>query len=134
MAVRRRSASPRRTFNANSTGGVRVKARSRRNGRRKIVAKSFREFLKVKHSARRLEFSFGIKMRDRRITLRQKKNSGRRTPTSLTKRNTEFGIGRAGGALRRGKPSGASRPLWSREKFCGRFIRRSTSSLTSHKS
>src|SRR5438477_1780667 len=99
MVVRRRSASRKPTFNASSTGGVLVKAKSRANDRKKIAARFFPESLKAKRSARRLEFSFATKMRDRRTTRRQKKNSGRRTPTSLTKRNMESGIGRAGDAL-----------------------------------
>src|SRR2546423_7725252 len=125
--------SPKPTFSASSIGGGRAKARSLPRGRRTIVAKLFQASLKARHSARRLEFSFVIKMRGRRIMLRQKKNFAHRTPTLLTKRNMEFGIGRAGDALPREKRSGASPRLWSREKFFAGFVRRWTLSPTSHK-
>src|SRR5437762_8475800 len=95
------------TFNASLIDTVTVKANSQSSGRRKIVAKFFLACSRARHSARRLAFLFAIKTRGRRITPRSQKNSGRRTLTSPTKRNTEFGIGRAGDALPRARRSGA---------------------------
>src|ERR1700736_4451303 len=102
MVVRRRSTSPRWIFSASWIGAARGKAKSRPNGRRKIVAKFFPESWRAKRSARRLECSFATKTRGRRITPRSQKNSDRRTQTLLTKGNTESGIGGGGGAPRGG--------------------------------
>src|SRR2546421_12888123 len=99
MVVRPRSTSPKPTFNASWIGDVPGKVKSRRNVRRKIVAKFFREPSKAKRSARRSEFWFAIKMPGRRITPRSQKNSGHRTPISPTKQNTESETGRAGDQL-----------------------------------
>src|SRR6266446_10663163 len=107
MVAHQRSRSRKPTFNASSIDADPVKAKSPPSGRRKIVAKFFPGFLRARHSARRLAFLFAIKTRGRRITPRSQKNSGRRTLTSPTKRNTEFGIGRAGDELPRARRSGA---------------------------
>src|SRR6266446_10874958 len=98
MVAHQRSRSRQPTFNASSTAADRVKAKLPPSGRRKIVAKFFPACSRARHYARRLAFLFAIKTRGRRITPRSQKNSGRRTLTSPTKRNTEFGIGRAGEA------------------------------------
>src|SRR5437763_2776206 len=134
MDARQRSTSLKRRFNASSIGVARVKAKSPHNAKRKIVVKFFPAFLKAKRSARRLEFLSATKIRDRRITPKWQRNFGRRMRTSPTKRNMEFEIGRAGDARLRAKPSGASQRPRSREKFCARYIRKSTSSLTLRKS
>src|SRR5947207_11247113 len=110
MVAHQRSTSPKRRFNASSIGAGPAKAKSRPSEKRKIVAKFCPAFLKVKRSARQLGSLFATKTRGRGITPRQKKNFGRRTPISLTRRNTEFETGRAEDARRREKRSGGSRP------------------------
>src|SRR5437879_13160092 len=98
MVAHQKSRSRKPTFNARPIDAGPVKAKSRPSGRRKIVAQFFLACSRARHSARRLAFLFAIKTRGRRIMPRSQENSGRRTLTSPTKRNTEFGIGRAGDA------------------------------------
>src|ERR1700751_1518880 len=99
MVARRRSTCLKRKFSASSIGAGPVKAKLRRNVRKKIAAKFCRACLKAKRSARQSGSWFATKTRGRRITPRQKKNFGRHMPISLTMRNTEFETGRVEDAL-----------------------------------
>src|SRR5437588_11868754 len=107
MVVRRRLASPKGTFSVSSIAAVLARAESRRSERRKTAAKFSRAFLKAKRSARRLPFWCATKTRAQRIIPILQKRFDHRTPISLTKRSTEFEIGRAVGALLRAKQSDA---------------------------
>src|SRR6266699_1601491 len=109
MVARQRSTSPNPIFNESWIAVVRVRAKSQLNGKRKIGAKFFPACLKAKRLARQLEFLSETKMRGHRTTPKSPKNSGPHTQTLLTKRNTEFGIGRVGDVLLRVKRSVGSR-------------------------
>src|SRR5438128_4632732 len=130
MVTRQRSTSLTQTFRPRWIDDVLGKAKLQRNGKKKIVAKFFRAFSKVKHWERRFRFWSATGMRGRKIMSMLQNNFARPTRISLMRRSTAYAIGAAVGALRRAKRLAASRPARSREKFCAHFIRRSTSSLT----
>src|SRR5205085_8812173 len=95
MVVRRRSTSLKSTFNESWIAVVRVKAKSRHSEERKTDARSSLAFSKGKRSALLSRLWFAIKMFALRITARLRGNSGRHTPISRMRPNTEFAIGRA---------------------------------------
>src|SRR6266404_3052486 len=131
MVARRRSRLPRRKFSANWIAAVRVKVKSRPNGKKKTIVKFFPESSRAKPLVRRSEFWFATKTRDQKTTPRSRKRFGHRTLISPTKPNTGFETGRAGDELRRGKQSAALPQARLHEKFCKPCIRRSTSWPTS---
>src|SRR6516225_2162117 len=114
MVVRQKSRSQQPKFSSSWINVGQDKARLRRSDRKKIAVKFCPEFSRARRWGRQLEFGFETKPRAPRIPLKSKRNFDRRMPISLTKRNTESGIGRAGDELPRGKQSAGSRPAPSR--------------------
>src|SRR6267143_772324 len=121
MVARRRSKSPARTFSTRWIDDVQAKAQLQRNGKKKIVAKFSRAFSKVKPWERQFRFLSATGMRGRKIMSILPNNFAHPTRISPMRRSTAYAIGAAAGVLRRGKRLAASRPAWSREKFCAHF-------------
>src|SRR6266478_8572553 len=118
MVVRQRSRSLKRISNVNWIGVVRVKAKSRRNERRRTDAKLSPAFSRDEHSGRRLRSSCATRTPERKTTQRSKKNFARHMPILVTRLNTESVTGRAAGARQRVRRlAGLQRPQ-SRKKYC----------------
>src|SRR2546429_9119084 len=110
MGVRQTSTSPTRRFNEIWTVAARVKAKLRRNGKRKIGAKFFPASLQEKHSARLSLFWCATKTLGLKIMRKCKGHSGRHMPISHMRPNTEFETGRLAASRRRARRSyGAGR-------------------------
>src|ERR1044072_2851753 len=103
MVVRPTSNYLERKFKASWIGGVLATVRSRRSAKKQINARFLLASSREKHSARQLRFWCGTKTQGQRTTWRSRRNFGRHTPTSLTKRNMEFGTGKVEDVPRPGK-------------------------------
>src|SRR5206468_7205981 len=119
-----------RRFSRSWIAAALVKAKSPRNGKRKIVARFFPAYSKARRSAHPLRFWCATKTRARRITRRSQENFDRHMLISLTRPNMEFAIGRVAAARRRARPSDGSQPAQSRERYCRYYTLSSRSSLT----
>src|SRR6266700_1518368 len=106
-----------RRFNESWIAVARVKANSLRNGRKKIVARFFPAYSKVKRLAHLLRFWCAIKTLGRRITWRSQENFGRHMPISLTRPNMEFATGRVAVARWRARPLAGSQRAQSRKRI-----------------
>src|ERR1700741_3447757 len=95
MVARRASKFPKRKFNETWIVVVRVKAKSVRNGKKKIDAKFYRAFSKEKRSGPRLPYLLGTKMLDRKTIAKSQSNFDHRMPITLTSPNTGSETGRA---------------------------------------
>src|SRR6266404_4514914 len=98
MVARPRSTSQKLRFSASWIDVDQVKAKSPHSEKKKIGAKFCPAFLKAKLSVHRSAFWFATKTLVQKIMLLSRKRFARHTPTSLTKRSTEFETGRAGDA------------------------------------
>src|SRR6266576_3339842 len=103
MAARRKSTSPKPTFNESWIGGARAKANSRHSGKRKTDARFCPAFLKGRHSVLLSPLPFGTRMLGLKITGRSQANFDPHTPIILMRPNMESETGRAAAARQRAK-------------------------------
>src|SRR6266567_2986320 len=118
MVVRQKSTSLKRISNMNWIGVVRVKAKLRRNERRKTDAKLSPVFSKDERSVRRLRSLYATKTLGGRTTQRSRKNFAHRMPILVMRLNTGSVTGRAAGALRRVRRLAALQRAQSRKRYC----------------